>query len=118
MAEHGGRFYVLALPRPLSPNGIVRRFGQGAVAAAAQRTVPRALYNKSSRLIAEAKYGYQSFSHFIQTEVTRDAWLLETHQVDSVEWHFYISAMSETGGLSDSLFNALGEAGIIVIYHF
>ena len=75
-------------------------------------------FNRAEGLIAEAKYGYQSLSSFIRLEIQRDAWLLENHYVESVEWHFFYSASSNSAGVSAQLFQALSEAGITVIYHF
>ena len=74
-------------------------------------------YNASSRVVAEAKYGYQAFSSFIQTEVARDAWLLQSGAVREVQWHFYQSQASGTIGGSYNLIHALLEAGIQVFYH-
>ena len=74
-------------------------------------------YNVNSNIIAEAKYGYQAFSSFIQTEVARDAWLLENGYVAEVQWHFYYSQASESIGGSYNLIRALLDAGIQVFYH-
>ena len=74
-------------------------------------------FNSAKRVIAEAKYGYQGLSQFIQTEIARDAWLLETKQVKAVEWHFYVSQITGKGGPSGPLLQALLEAGIKVIFH-
>jgi len=51
------------------------------------------------------------------TEIQRDAWLLQNEIVSGVEWHFYYSRVSETFGPSSPLYNALTEAGIVVIFH-
>ena len=74
-------------------------------------------YNVGRKMIAEAKYGYQAYSTFIQTEVARDAWLLQSGIVKEVQWHFYYSQASGTIGGSYNLINALLEAGIQVFYH-
>lgn len=55
-------------------------------------------YNTTNNVIAEAKYGYQAFSSFIQTEVARDAWLLQSGTVSEVQWHFYFSEASQSIG--------------------
>ena len=74
-------------------------------------------YNTSTRIIAEAKYGYQAYSAFIQSEIARDAWLLQSGAVSEVQWHFYYSQVSQTIGGSYQLIHALLEAGIQVFYH-
>lgn len=74
-------------------------------------------YNKTKGIIAEAKYGYQGLSKFIESEIARDTWLMLTNQVKSVEWHFYVSAVTGKGGPSGPLLKALLEAGIEVIFH-
>ena len=74
-------------------------------------------YNATSNIIAEAKYGYQSYSTFIQSEVARDAYLLQTGAVSEVQWHFYQSQASGSIGGSYNLIQALLEAGIQVFYH-
>ena len=74
-------------------------------------------YNTSTRVIAEAKYGYQALSSFIQTEIARDAWLLQNGLVNEVQWHFYFSQSSQTIGGSNPLIQALLQAGIQVFYH-
>ena len=74
-------------------------------------------YNASTGVIAEAKYGYQALSTFIQSELARDAWLLEQGLVSEVQWHFYFSQASQTIGGSYPLIRALLDAGIQVFYH-
>ena len=74
-------------------------------------------FNSTTRVIAEAKYGYQSFSTFIQSEVARDAWLLQSGMVEEVQWHFYFSQASGTIGGCYRLINELLSAGIQVFYH-
>ena len=74
-------------------------------------------YNTTTRVIAEAKYGYQAYSSFIQSEVARDAYLLQTGAVSEVQWHFYYSQVSHTIGGSYNLIRALLDAGIQVFYH-
>ena len=74
-------------------------------------------YNTATGVIAEAKYGYQAFSSFIQSEVARDAWLLQSGAVNEVQWHFYYSQVSQTIGGSYNLIRALLDAGIHVIFH-
>ena len=74
-------------------------------------------YNAGKGIIYEVKYGYASFSQFVQTEVQRDAYLLQTGQVSSVEWHFFVSQITGKGGASGPLIEALKEAGIKIVYH-
>ena len=74
-------------------------------------------YNASTGVIAEAKYGYQTYSSFIQSEIARDAYLLQSGAVTEVQWHFYYSQVSQTIGGSYNLIRALLDAGIQVFYH-
>ena len=74
-------------------------------------------YNTTTGVIAEAKYGYQAYSSFVQSEIARDAWLLQTGAVSEVQWHFYYSQASQTIGGSYNLIRALLDAGIQVFYH-
>lgn len=74
-------------------------------------------YNKSTGVIAEAKYGYQSLSTFIQNEIAKDLYLLQNGYVTAVEWHFYVSQVSNSGGPSGALLEALLDAGFKVIFH-
>lgn len=74
-------------------------------------------YNTTTRVIAEAKYGYQALTSFIQSEIARDAWLLQNGIVKEVQWHFYFSQASQTIGGSTQLIEELLRAGIQVIYH-
>ena len=74
-------------------------------------------YNKATGVIAEAKYGYQSLSTFIQTEISKDLYLLQNGIVTSVEWHFYVSQISNSGGPSAPLLEALVNAGFKVFFH-
>jgi RHS repeat-associated protein len=75
-------------------------------------------YNQSTEVIGESKYGYQSLSAFIRSEIERDAMLLLTSKVKAVEWHFYYSVVSGSIGGSYNLICALDAAGITVIYHY
>ncbi|MBR3919860.1 MAG: RHS repeat-associated core domain-containing protein, partial [Clostridia bacterium] len=74
-------------------------------------------YNVKDKIIAEAKYGYQGLSQFIQSEIARDAWLLKEGGIKVVEWHFYVSQITGKGGASDPLLEALLKEGFKVIYH-
>ena len=64
----------------------------------------------------EAKYGYQSLSQFIQKEIAKDSYLISIGY--KVEWHFYWSQVSNTGGPSKPLRDALIDAGIKIIEHY
>ena len=74
-------------------------------------------YNATTGVIAEAKYGYQALSSFIQSEIARDAWLLQSGVVKEVQWHFYYNQVSNTIGGSYNLIRALLDAGIDVYFH-
>ena len=71
----------------------------------------------SKRVIREAKYGYQGLSQFIQREIDKDVWLLNNTDIKRVEWHFYWSQVSNTGGLSAPLRNELLRHGIKIVFH-
>jgi RHS repeat-associated protein len=63
----------------------------------------------------EAKVGYTTLSKFVASQVAKDAELLATQRVASVQWHFWESS---TGiGPSAPLENALKNAGIDIFYH-
>jgi len=72
----------------------------------------------SNGIAMESKYGYQGLTQQIIKEIEKDLWLLTNGVVDSVEWHFFWSAGSNTGGGSKALIEALVEAGFEIIYHF
>ena len=71
----------------------------------------------SKNVIREAKYGYQSLSQFIQQEINKDVWILNNTSVKSIEWHFYWSQVSNSGGPSGPLLEELLKHGIKVIFH-
>lgn len=66
----------------------------------------------SKNIIREAKYGYQSLSKFIQNEINKDVWILNNTSVKSIEWYFYWSKVSQTGGPSGPLLKELTNRGI------
>ena len=74
-------------------------------------------YNPSEGIIAESKYGYQSKSAFISSEIIKDDWLRDNNIVHSIEWHFYYSVRSGTVGPSGPLYLALDDANITIIIH-
>ena len=74
-------------------------------------------YNEAQGIIYEVKYGYASLSSFIQSEIIRDVYLMQSGQVNSVEWHFFISNITGRGGPSAPLLEALLNAGIKVVFH-
>lgn len=76
----------------------------------------RVIDSATGFIAREAKYGYQGLSSFIKQEVMKDAYLRAHGYV--VEWHFYWSQISNTGGPSGPLYQALKEAGIKIIQHF
>lgn len=74
-------------------------------------------FNKSSRLIAESKYGYYTLTNFVQKEILKDAYLLNSGTVIFVEWHFYISQQTGLGGASLALIAELIKYGFKVVFH-
>lgn len=83
-----------------------------------KHTAKRIVDSYSKNVIREAKYGYQSLSKFIQNEINKDVWILNNTFVKSIEWHFYWSQVSNSGGPSRPLRRALEEAGIKIVEHF
>jgi RHS repeat-associated protein len=71
----------------------------------------------SKQVIRESKYGYQGLSQSIQTQINKDVWLLKNTDIKSIEWHFYWSKVSGTGGPSGPLLKELYRQGIKVIFH-
>lgn len=76
----------------------------------------RVVDSLSGKFAREAKYGYQSLSKFIKQEIAKDAYLISRGY--RVEWHFYWSQVSNSGGPSGPLRKALQDAGIKIIEHF
>ena len=74
-------------------------------------------YNKTTNVIAEAKYGYACLTDFIQSQIDKDAYLLNSGIVDAVEWHFFVSQTTGIGGPSAPLLEELIKQGFIVIFH-
>ena len=74
-------------------------------------------YNKTKGVIAEAKYGYASLTEFVQNQINKDAFLLESGKVKSVEWHFYTSSITGKIGPSGPLLEELSKQGFKVIFH-
>ena len=71
----------------------------------------------SNGVAYEAKYGYTRLTKFILRQIEKDIWLLTNGYVDSVEWHFFWSSASNTGGASQQLIDTLLNAGIKVVFH-
>ena len=65
----------------------------------------------------ESKVGYQSLTPGIQLQIAKDAELVQTRKVDGATWHFFTSPVTELGGPSQPLLNALQQAGIKVVIH-
>lgn len=82
-----------------------------------KHTAKRIVDSYSKNVIREAKYGYQSLSKFIQNEINKDVWILNNTSVKSIEWHFYWSEVSQTGGPSGPLLKELTNRGIKVFFH-
>ncbi len=76
----------------------------------------RVVDSLSGKIAREAKYGYQSLSQFIHKEIAKDSYLISIGY--KVEWHFYWSQVSNTGGPSKPLRDALIDAGIKIIEHY
>ena len=76
----------------------------------------RVVDSLTGKFAREAKYGYQGLSSFIKQEILKDAYLITKGY--TIEWHFYWSQISDTGGASGPLKQALQEAGIKIIEHF
>lgn len=55
-------------------------------------------YNTETGIIYEVKYGLVSKTDFILSELERDIYLLLTDQVKAVEWHFFMSQITDKGG--------------------
>ena len=70
----------------------------------------------SGKIARESKYGYQGLSAFIKSEIIKDKYLIS--KGFRIEWHFYWSEISNSGGPSGPLRKALIEAGIKIIGHF
>ena len=77
----------------------------------------RVIDSYSKNVIREAKYGYQGLSEFIQQEINKDVWILNNTSVKRIEWHFYWSSVSNSGGPSGPLLKELARCGIKVIFH-
>lgn len=57
-------------------------------------------------------------SSSIQQQINKDVWLRANDtNVKSIEWHFYWSKVSESGGPSGPLLKELARHGIKVIFH-
>lgn len=65
----------------------------------------------------EAKTGYQSLTPTIELQALKDAELLASGAVNSVEWHFFTSPITGLGGPSGPLYDFLVQHGIIVVVH-
>ena len=76
----------------------------------------RVVDSLNGKFAREAKYGYQSLSTFIKQEISKDSYLISRGY--KVEWHFYWSQVSNSGGPSGPLRKALQQAGIKIVEHF
>jgi len=66
----------------------------------------------------EVKYGYQSLTQTIRTQISKDAWLLANHRdVIRVEWHFFVSQHTGRGGPTQQLLDELLQRGFNVFFH-
>lgn len=66
----------------------------------------------------EAKVGYQAITNAIKIQIMKDAFLLQNNPIiQSVEWHFFRSPITQRFGPSGPLRDFLIENGIKVITH-
>lgn len=72
---------------------------------------------KKDGVAYESKVGYASLTSFVRKQVLKDSELMQTGSVNSVEWHFFRSSISDSIGPSQPLSDLLTEHGIKVIIH-
>ncbi|WP_206957401.1 DUF6862 domain-containing protein [Trinickia acidisoli] len=65
----------------------------------------------------ESKVGYTSLTSSVQTQIAKDAELMNSGAVNGVNWHFFTSPVTGLGGPSQPLLNTLQGSGIGVIIH-
>jgi hypothetical protein len=60
----------------------------------------------------ESKVGYTSLTQTIQTQINKDALLMQNPQISGVQWIFSRSSVTGLAGPSTPLSDALAKAGI------
>ena len=65
----------------------------------------------------ESKVGYTSLTQSVQIQISKDVELMQTQQVQGVNWRFFDSPVTGLGGPSRPLLNSLQQNGINVIKH-
>lgn len=65
----------------------------------------------------ESKVGYTSLSKRVKTQITKDAELINSGQIDGAHWHFFTSGVTGKGGASGPLLDYLTENGIAYTIH-
>ncbi|HYE71050.1 MAG TPA: RHS repeat-associated core domain-containing protein, partial [Aquabacterium sp.] len=65
----------------------------------------------------ESKVGYTSLTDFVRLQIQKDVWLREAGYVNSVEWHFFGSPITNRVGLSKPLQDELTANGIQFFVH-
>jgi hypothetical protein len=68
----------------------------------------------------EVKMGYQGFTSKMETQIKKDAWLVQNARrsgVREVQWHFYRSQETGRVGADPRLLEALDKAGIKYVIH-
>ena len=65
----------------------------------------------------ESKVGYTSLTSSVRTQLSKDVELLQTQQVQGVNWHFFESPVTGLRGPSQPLLNMLQQEGINVVIH-
>jgi RHS repeat-associated protein len=65
----------------------------------------------------ESKVGYQTLTQNLATQISKDAELIQSGQIQGAAWHFFTSPLTGLGGPSGPLAQALRQAGIQIIIH-
>lgn len=65
----------------------------------------------------ESKVGYVSYSRSIINQIEKDAYLVNTGQINGAHWHFFISSASNTLGADRKVLDLLDAKGIPYTLH-
>lgn len=71
----------------------------------------------SNGIAYEAKVGYTCLSQRVRIQVMKDAYLLQTNQVNAVVWEFFKSDITGRGGATQQLLEFLTQNGIQYVIH-